>query len=72
MVYTGNQDKYVGAFVHLKELPSEAGALDMLKKVASLVLPIMRRHDWRISKLAEFYPEQQNLWGSYPHILNHR
>ncbi|KAH8899316.1 WLM-domain-containing protein, partial [Thozetella sp. PMI_491] len=35
----------------------------MLKKIASLVKPIMRARGWKVGELAEFYPDQQNLLG---------
>ncbi|OGM45664.1 zinc metallopeptidase [Aspergillus bombycis] len=35
----------------------------MLKKIASLVKPIMRRRTWKVVTLSEFYPHQQNLLG---------
>ncbi|CAA7268040.1 unnamed protein product [Cyclocybe aegerita] len=38
-------------------------ALEMLKKIASLVKPIMRKHGWVLPVLSEFFPDQQNLLG---------
>lgn len=35
----------------------------MLRKVASLVKPIMRKRSWRVQVLAEFLPPEQNLLG---------
>ncbi|RFU32749.1 hypothetical protein B7463_g3622, partial [Scytalidium lignicola] len=43
--------------------PREKEALHSLKKIASLVKPIMRARNWRVGTLAEFYPEQRNLLG---------
>lgn len=35
----------------------------MLKKVASVVKPIMRNRNWRVGTLTEFFPTEQNLLG---------
>jgi hypothetical protein len=37
----------------------------MLKRIASLVKPIMRARGWKVRELAEFYPQQQNLLGTH-------
>ncbi|KAI9770284.1 MAG: hypothetical protein M1840_003443 [Geoglossum simile] len=49
-------DTLISEYVHLKGFPREAEALQMLKKVASLVRPIMRQRGWRVGLLQEFYP----------------
>ncbi|KUI70436.1 DNA-dependent metalloprotease WSS1 [Cytospora mali] len=56
-------DALVISYSHLKKLPRQDEALHTLKKVASLVKPIMRARGWKVSELAEFYPDQQNLLG---------
>ncbi|KYK54621.1 DNA damage response protein WSS1 [Drechmeria coniospora] len=56
-------DKPVGAYVHLDKEPRAGEALHMLKKVASLVQPIMRARGWRVGQLAEFYPQDASLLG---------
>lgn len=38
-------------------------ALHSLRKVASLVKPIMRRRDWRVHALCEFVPSNRHLLG---------
>ncbi|PQE22678.1 hypothetical protein CJF31_00001601 [Rutstroemia sp. NJR-2017a BVV2] len=38
-------------------------ALHTLRKISSLVKPIMRARSWRVGTLAEFYPDQTNLLG---------
>ncbi|GAA98788.1 uncharacterized protein L969DRAFT_50728 [Mixia osmundae IAM 14324] len=38
-------------------------AMALLKKLATLVAPIMRKHDWTLPTLAEFFPDQKNLLG---------
>ena len=50
-------------FQHEKSRPREAEALHMLRKIASLVKPIMRQRGWRVGVLTEFYPEERNLLG---------
>jgi WLM domain len=49
-------DTLISEYAHLKGFPREAEALQMLKKVASLVRPIMRQRGWRVGLLQEFYP----------------
>ncbi|CAG8980151.1 hypothetical protein HYALB_00013506 [Hymenoscyphus albidus] len=53
----------VGQFSHLNNLPREKDALHTLKKIASLVKPIMRARNFKVGTLAEFYPNEQNLLG---------
>ncbi|PGH07236.1 hypothetical protein AJ79_06340 [Helicocarpus griseus UAMH5409] len=54
-------DPLVSEFQHLKAKPREAEALTTLRKIASLVKPIMRQRGWRVGTLAEFYPERSLL-----------
>ncbi|KAI0020074.1 WLM-domain-containing protein [Xylariomycetidae sp. FL0641] len=56
-------DPTVLSYSHLARLPRAQEALHQLKKVASLVKPIMRARGWKVKQLTEFYPEQQNLLG---------
>lgn len=56
-------DALVASYRHLPELPRAADALLTLRKIASVVKPIMRARGWRVSELCEFYPSQQNLLG---------
>lgn len=56
-------DPLVFEYQHEKQRPREAEALLILRKVASLVKPIMRRRDWKVGTLCEFYPHQRNLLG---------
>ncbi|RKF64742.1 putative dna damage response protein wss1 [Erysiphe neolycopersici] len=58
-----NQDILISRYAHLDKLPREKEAIFMLKKIASLVKPIMRARLWRVGTLTEFYPEQHNLLG---------
>ena len=50
-------------YEHLQGLPRADVALTMLRKVASLVKPIMRKRGWKVHILAEFLPPEQNLLG---------
>jgi hypothetical protein len=56
-------DPLVFSFSHLADFPRAKDALHALKKIASLVKPIMRARGWKVRQLTEFYPEQQNLLG---------
>lgn len=59
-------DNFVLAYTHLKDRPKSDQALPMLKKIASLVKPIMRKHGWVLPVLSEFFPESPNLIGEQP------
>ena len=50
-------------YEHLQGLPRGDEALTMLRKVASLVKPIMRKRGLKVQILAEFLPPEQNLLG---------
>lgn len=56
-------DALIVTFSHLRDFPREKEALHTLKKIASLVKPIMRARGWKVGELAEFYPDQNNLLG---------
>jgi hypothetical protein len=56
-------DPLVFEFQHDRHRPRESEALLILRKVASLVKPIMRQRDWKVGMLSEFYPSQRNLLG---------
>ena len=60
------QDPLVLSYSHLNKFPREKDALHTLRKVASLVKPIMRARGWKVGELAEFYPDEQNLLGRVP------
>jgi hypothetical protein len=59
-------DALVSSYTHLKKFPREKDALIMLKKIASVVKPIMRARGWKVPVLAEFYPDEANLLGIPP------
>ncbi|KAI1454810.1 WLM-domain-containing protein [Annulohypoxylon moriforme] len=56
-------DPLIISYSHLANFPREKEALHTLKKVASLVKPMMRARGWKVGQLTEFYPEQHNLLG---------
>lgn len=56
-------DPLISNYQHEKQRPREAEALEKLKKIASLVKPLMRARNWRVGTLTEFYPNEQNLLG---------
>lgn len=56
-------DPLVEEYEHEKFRPREAEALMTLRKVASLVKPIMRQRGWRVGILTEFFPSEHNLLG---------
>ena len=57
-------DALVRNYSHLKDFSRQQDALHTLKKIASVVKPIMRARGWKVGELAEFYPDQQNLLGT--------
>jgi hypothetical protein len=57
------QDPLVLEYQHERHRPREAEALLMLRKIASLVKPIMRQRSWKVGILCEFYPQARNLLG---------
>jgi hypothetical protein len=56
-------DNHFGEYSHLQHMPRADEALHTIRKVASCVKPIMRKRGWTVGVLAEFYPDQANLWG---------
>jgi DNA-dependent metalloprotease WSS1 len=56
-------DPLVSSFQHDAHRPHANQALLALRKIASLVKPIMRRRNWSVGTLCEFYPEERNLLG---------
>lgn len=56
-------DPLVHEYQHERRLPRESEALYVLRKIASLVKPIMRRRSWSVGTLCEFYPRERNLLG---------
>ncbi|ERS96669.1 hypothetical protein HMPREF1624_06878 [Sporothrix schenckii ATCC 58251] len=56
-------DPVVLAYSHLRDFPRAADALQLLRRVASLVKPLMRARRWKVRELSEFFPDQANLLG---------
>jgi DNA-dependent metalloprotease WSS1 len=53
----------VNNFEYLSEKRRASEAFEKLKKIASMVKPLMRQRNWRVGTLAEFYPAESNLLG---------
>lgn len=56
-------DSLISEYQHERRRPRESEALLILRKIASLVKPIMRQRAWSVGTLCEFYPNQRNLLG---------
>lgn len=56
-------DPTIGEYQHDADRHRAAEALQTLRKIASLVKPIMRQRNWHVGVLAEFYPPEHNLLG---------
>lgn len=56
-------DPLVAEYQHDRHRARESEALLILRKVASLIKPIMRQRSWRVGTLCEFYPHERNLLG---------
>ena len=59
----GDLDPLVNQFQHEAHRKRASEALQSLKKIASIVKPIMRQRNWVVGTLCEFYPEEANLLG---------
>ncbi|BGP23914.1 hypothetical protein JCM10295v2_002815 [Rhodotorula toruloides] len=53
----------VGTYTVLQSQPKSDEALALLKKIHSMVKPVMKKHGWFLPTLAEFFPGQENLPG---------
>ncbi|KAI8365556.1 WLM domain-containing protein [Blakeslea trispora] len=58
-----NKNEPIGDYQVLKRKPRSAEALELLKKVASQVKPILIKYSWKITTLHEFFPQNPNLLG---------
>ncbi|KAF2085606.1 WLM-domain-containing protein [Saccharata proteae CBS 121410] len=56
-------DAHFTAYEHLQGLPRGDEALQLLRKIASVVAPIMRKRGWRVGTLCEFLPDNPALLG---------
>ncbi|PNS19097.1 hypothetical protein CAC42_1833 [Sphaceloma murrayae] len=57
------EDSLIRSYEHLTGLPDPSEALHRLRKIASLVKPIMRKRGWHVGTLTEFLPEDPRLLG---------
>lgn len=62
---TTEHEQLVFAYCHLKGFPRNDEALLRLKKIASMAKPLMRNHRWKLPVLAEFFPSQHELLGTW-------
>ena len=56
-------DQLFKSYEHLQGLPRGDVALKMLRQIASLVKPMMRKRGWKVQVLTEFLPTESNLLG---------
>lgn len=56
-------DALFGSYEHLMECPQPDEALLRLRKIASLVKPLMRKRSWKVRVLSEFLPDDERLLG---------
>lgn len=56
-------DALIIQYQHDTSRPRADEALHALRKIGSVVKPIMRQRSWRVGTLAEFYPREDNLLG---------
>lgn len=56
-------DALISEYSHERGRAREGEALQTLRKIASIVKPIMRQRMWRVGTLSEFYPAEHNLLG---------
>ena len=56
-------DALISEYSHERHRPRADEALYMLRKVASIVKPIMRQRMWKVGILLEFYPNERVLLG---------
>ncbi|KAI5204765.1 putative zinc metallopeptidase [Aureobasidium subglaciale] len=56
-------DALFGSYEHLMDCPQPEEALIRLRKIASLVKPLMRKRSWKVNVLTEFLPDDERLLG---------
>ncbi|CAD0106823.1 unnamed protein product [Aureobasidium uvarum] len=56
-------DALFGSYEHLQDCPQPEDALLRLRKIASLVKPLMRKRSWKVKVLSEFLPDDGRLLG---------
>lgn len=60
-------DALFSSYEHLMDCPQPEEALHRLRKIASLVKPLMRKRSWKVKVLSEFLPENESLLGIFPY-----
>lgn len=60
-------NEFIHSFTCLQDRKNSDRAMQILKKVGSLVKPIMRNHGWVLPVFSEFYPDNPNLLGTAAH-----
>ncbi|KAI5776520.1 Zn-finger in Ran binding protein and others domain-containing protein [Geopyxis carbonaria] len=60
---SSSPNRLIDSYTHLTDKPASAAALTLLRKVASLVKPIMLARGYHVGTLGEFFPAQTNLLG---------
>ncbi|KAJ3041560.1 hypothetical protein HDV00_009036 [Rhizophlyctis rosea] len=55
--------EFIGEVRALQKRPKNEEALQLLKRIASMVKPIMRKRGWKVGLLVEFFPNNPNLLG---------
>lgn len=63
---TAGEDRLIVSYVHLASLPRANEALEMLRRIASMVKPLMRARSWKVRELGEFWPDDKSLLGIQP------
>lgn len=58
-----DHDSLFHSYENLVKVPNPQDGLTRLRKIASLVKPIMRKRGWKIQVLSEFLPDDQRLLG---------
>lgn len=58
------QDSLFHSYEHLTGVPNSNEGLTRLRKIASMVKPIMRKRGWQVQVLTEFMPDTPNLLGT--------
>jgi hypothetical protein len=57
---------HISVYTHLPNFDNPDEALRLIHQIASMVRPIMRKRNWKVGTLAEFFPENASLQGPFP------
>ncbi|RHZ78643.1 hypothetical protein Glove_158g100 [Diversispora epigaea] len=58
-----SHSQHIGDIKAITKYSNHAEALNLLKKLATQVEPIMKKHNWKVDTLEEFWPAEKNLLG---------